>query len=84
MAVLTIVAHFLHVIATGGIGFAGYQAAVGILAHATGIRHFHPFHRININTQVPLVHLVWIDTGQHTEITGHHEPLNVMGVSKVQ
>jgi len=62
VAVLAVIAHLVDVVAARAIGFGGDQAVIGEQAHATGVGHFHPFDVVDVNAEVPGVHLGRIDT----------------------
>lgn len=80
-ACLTIVAHALDIFSGGGVGFAGHDAAVGILRHAEGVGEFDPFDGVEIDGEVPFVGLAGIDAEEKRKESGDHEALNVVGVA---
>jgi hypothetical protein len=83
-AAFAVVAHAVDVFATGHIGLAGHQAAVGKLAHAQRVGQLHPFHGVYVHAEVPLVHLLGLYAQQQGVKAGHHQALNVVGIAVLQ
>ena len=75
-----IIGHLVDVIAAGRIGLGRQHAAVGELTHAQGVRRLDPLISVGVHRQIPFVNLMRFDTGQHGEITGHHQTLDMVGV----
>ena len=50
--------HLLHVVGRGGIGLGPDDAPIGELAHAARVGDLHPLDGVEIDAQVPLVHLI--------------------------
>ena len=83
-AALAVRAHALDVLAGGDIGLASHHAAIGVLAHAQGVGQLHPFHGINIDRQVPGVHLPGLHTEHQRVQAGDHQALDVIGVAMLE
>ena len=83
-AALAVRAHALDVLAGGHRGFAGHQAAVGVLAHAQRVRQLHPLDGIDVDRQVPGMHLLRLHAEHQREQAGDHQPLDVVGVAVPQ
>ena len=81
VAPLAVVAHPLEIGAAAGVGLAAHQAAIGKLAHAAGVGQLHPLDGIHIDAEIPLIHLVRIDPRQQGKVAGHHQPLDMVGVT---
>ncbi len=79
-----VVAHALDVFACGDVGFAGHEAAVGVLGHAEGVGEFDPFDGVDVNGEIPLVDLARANAKHESVETGDHESLDVMGVAEAQ
>ena len=65
-------------------GLVADQATVGELAHGPGVRQLHPLNGIDVNSQIPFVHRIRMNTDQQRKIAGDHQPLDVMGIGVCQ
>jgi hypothetical protein len=75
-----IVRHPVDVRAARRLGFGREQSAIGKLAHPDGVGQFDPFIGIAIDAQIPFMQRVRINPGEHCEITGDHQSLDMMGI----
>ena len=74
----------LYVLATGGIGFACHQSAVGIERHTQCVGQLHPFESVDVHCQVPVADGLHIQPRQQREVANHHESLDMVGIPQVQ
>ena len=81
---LAVVAHFFDVVSACCIRLGANEPAVGVERHTPCIGEFDPLQCIQINTKIPVIHCGRIDPGKQTEITGNHQPLNVVSIAVVE
>ena len=77
-------AHAFEVLAGRRVGLARHQAAVGILAHAERVGQLHPFDGVDVDAQVPGVHLLRPHAEQQRIQARHHQALDVVRVAEAQ
>ena len=65
------------------IGLRPHHAAIGELAHADRVRRLDPFEGIDIDRQIPFMHMGRVHPREQREIPRHHQPLDVMGIGHV-
>ncbi len=63
-----IITHFVNIICGRNIRFCANNTAIRKLAHSSGIGDFDPFDRIDINSQVPLIHLIRVYSCEQSKI----------------
>ena len=81
---LGLIAHFFDVISACCIRLGANESTVGVERHAQRIGAFDSLQRIQINAKIPVIHSGRIDPGEQTEITGNHQPLNMVGIAMVE
>ena len=83
-AATTIIGHALDVLAARTVRLGPHVAAVCMHDHTKCVGQLHPVERVHVDGQVPLTYLTRRDTCEQGEITGHHEPLYVVGVGMLE
>ncbi len=79
-----VIAHALDVFAGGNVGFAGHEAAIGVLGHAEGVGEFDPFDGVDVNGEIPFVDLAGANAKHESVEAGDHEALDVVSVAEAQ
>ena len=84
LACVTVIAHAVDVFSRGNIGLGGDETAIGKLAHGPGVWKFNPLNGIDVHAQIPLIDRIRIDPRQQSEISGHHQSLDMMGIGVLE
>lgn len=79
--VFAVVAHSLDVFAGGNVGLGCHDAAVRVLGHAQRVGEFDPLDGVDIDRQIPAMNLFGFHAKKEGEKTGHHQALDVVGIS---
>ena len=76
--------HALDVFAGRHIRLAGHQPTIGVLAHAQRVGQLDPLDRIDIDREVPRMHLARLDAEHQRVQPRHHQALDVVRVAVAQ
>ena len=83
-AALAGIAHPVEIGTRRAVGLGCHHAAVGKLTHAERVGQLHPLDSVDVDSEVPLVHLPGLHAEEEREQAGHHQPLDVMGIAMLE